>query len=162
MMRKIISNNANITKIIMIVVLVIFLALVYSRANAKNVSMSTIDKDLKAKTNIEKFQKCSNRQLMEFIGLDHSKYDGYLYYKSKEALGVDEVFIIKAHHNSDLDAVEDAVDQRIDSQTSTFESYGPTQVALLKNALVLKKGRYLFYCVSKTPEKYEEVFKDAI
>ncbi|NLD11725.1 DUF4358 domain-containing protein [Aminicella lysinilytica] len=161
-MYKIVSNNSAMTKIVLVVVLVIFLAVVYSRANADNVSMSKIENDLKAKTNIETMQKCNDRQLKQFIGLDYLNYDSYIYYKSKESLGVDEILIVKAKHRSDLDAVQDAVEERISQQTSTFESYGPTQVSLLKNAFVIKKGRYLFYCVSKTPEKYEEVFQHAI
>jgi hypothetical protein len=162
MKTKIDINSSLITKVILILVLIIFLAIVYSRANAKNVSMSKIDSDLRAKTGIEKMEKCNNRQLMQFMELDYSNYQSYIYYKSTEALGVEEVLVIKAKHRSDLTAVQDAVDKRISSQISTFESYGPTQVAMLKNAIVTKKGRYLFYCVSSNPEKYEEVFKHAI
>ena len=46
-MYKIVSNNSAMTKIVLVVVLVIFLAVVYSRANADNVSMSKIENDLK-------------------------------------------------------------------------------------------------------------------
>ena len=72
------------------------------------------------------------------------------------------MLIVKAHSKEDLSPVKDAVDARIASQIKTFEGYGPEQVAMLKNAIVTTKGNYLFYCVSKNPEKYEEVFKDAI
>ena len=61
-MYKIVSNNSAMTKIVLVVVLVIFLAVVYSRANADNVSMSKIENDLKAKTNIETMQKCNDRR----------------------------------------------------------------------------------------------------
>jgi hypothetical protein len=85
-----------------------------------------------------------------------------MYYKGKEALSVDEVLIVKAKNKDDLAQVKDLVEDRISSQTATFEGYGPTQVAELKNAIVETKGVYLFYCVAKNPDKYEEVFKDAI
>ena len=61
-----------------------------------------------------------------------------------------------------LNGAEDAAESRIDSQTHTFESYGPAQVAMLKNAIVLKKGQYLFYCTAKNPDTYEEVFNHVI
>jgi len=162
MKKNIQLNSSLITKVILILVLIVFLALVYSRANAKDVPMSKIDSDLRAKTDVEKMEKCNNRQLMQFMGLDYSNFQSYVYYKSKEALGVEEVLIIKVRHRSDLASVQDAVDKRITSQISTFESYGPSQVAMLKNAIVTKKGRYLFYCVSSDPDKYEGVFKHAI
>lgn len=155
-------NSSLITKIVLILVLIVFLAAVYSRANAKNVPMSTIESDLRSKTDMGSMENCNNRQLMQFIGLDYSNYDSFIYYKSKEALGVEEVLVIKVKHRSDLSAVQDAVDKRISEQVSTFESYGPSQVAMLKNALVTKKGRYLFYCVGSDPEKYEGVFKHAV
>ncbi len=83
--------------------------------------------------------------------------------KEKEALSVEEVLVVKAHSKDDLTSVKDAVDARIASQIKTFEGYGPgTGGDAEKNAIVTTKGNYLFYCVSKTPEKYEEVFKDAI
>lgn len=161
-MYKITSNNASITKIVMIIILIIFLVVVYSSADAKNISMSKIENAFKAKTDLEQMQKCNSRQLKEFVNLDSSNYASVMYYKSKESLDVSEILIVKAKNRSDLDAVQDAVDERINSQISTFDSYGPSQVAMLKNAVVVKKGKYLFYCVSKNPDKYEEVFKHAI
>ena len=161
-MRKIPSSNAGITKIILIIILIIFLIVVYSSADAKNISMSKIESALKAKTDMGQMQKCNNRQLKEFISLDSSNFTSVMYYKSKEALDVSEILIVKAKHRDDLDAVQDAVDERISSQISTFDSYGPSQVAMLKNAVVIKKGKYLFYCVNKNPDKYEEVFKHVI
>lgn len=124
--------------------------------------MSKIEDQLKSKTDITSMQRCNNRQLMQFMGLDYTNYNGYIYYKSKEALGVDEILIVKVKQRSDLTSVQESVESRIDSQISTFESYGPTQVSLLKNAIVYKKGKYLFYCVAKNPDKYEGVFRHAI
>ena len=161
-MTRIVVDHSRITKIVLLAFLIAFLTTVYVKANAKNVPMSDIDSQLRSKTDVTSMEKCNNRQLMQFIGLDHSNYNGYIYYKSKAALGVSEILIIKAAHHSDLDAVQDAVEKRIDSQIATFESYGPSQVAMLKNAIIIKRGRYLFYCVGKDPEKYEGVFKHAI
>jgi hypothetical protein len=161
-MSKIVIDHSRVTKIVLLAVLIIFLAIVYTNANAKNVSMSKIEDQLKSKTDITSMQRCNNRQLMQFMGLDYTNYNGYIYYKSKEALGVDEILIVKVKQRSDLTSVQESVESRIDSQISTFESYGPTQVSLLKNAIVYKKGKYLFYCVAKNPDKYEGVFRHAI
>ena len=105
---------------------------------------------------------CGDRDLLQFMGLDYRNYDSYIYYKSGEALGVDELLIVKAKDPQDLTAVQDAVDKRVDSQIRKFDSYGPEQVKELDNSIIRKKGRYLFYCTAKSPEKYEEVFKNAI
>lgn len=159
---EIIQSNSIILKVVLVLVLFAFLAVVYNRANARDVSLTDVYGQFKSKTDIENMAVCDERDLKEFIGLDYTEYDSFIYCKSKEALGVDEVLIVKAKQRGDLDAVQDAVDSRIDSQEEAFESYGPKQVRMLKNAVVTKKGNYLFYCVAKDPEKYEEVFKNAV
>lgn len=149
-------------KIVFVVILVGFLAMVYANGNAKDLPMEDIENQLKEKTKIEKMAKCDNRNLMQFFGLDYEQYESHIFYKGKEALSVEEVLIVKAASEDDLADVKDAVESRIQSQIKTFDGYGPKQVAMLKNAIVTTKGNYLFYCVATDPDKYEEVFKDAI
>lgn len=151
-----------IKKAVFVVILIIFLFGVYARAGAKDVPMKEIEKQLTAKTDITQMAKCDNRNLMQFFGLDYEQYDSHLYYKGKEALSVDEVLIIKVHEKTDLDGVKDAVEKRIDSQKATFDGYGPAQVALLSNAVMITRGNYLFYCTGKNAEELEEVFCDVI
>ena len=155
-------GQVGIIKLILILILVVFLMLVYQSARAEDVPVDTIEQALRKETDIESMEKCGNRQLMQFIGLDHSQYDGYIYYRTREALGVDELLIVKAQEREDLPQVEDMVEQRIKDQMVTFDSYGPSQVRLLKNAVIYKKGNYLFYCVGKDPDRYEEVLKHAV
>ena len=72
--------------------------------------MDKIEAQLIKKTNIEKLQKQKPRDLVQFIGLDANNYEAVLYYKSKEALSVDEVLVIKVKNKSDVKAVKDAVE----------------------------------------------------
>ncbi|SFO05304.1 protein of unknown function [Eubacterium pyruvativorans] len=155
-------TDSRVTKIILILLLIGFLAAVYHMNSAKDVSVSRIDDALRSETKIKSMQKCSSRQLMQFMGLNASHYDGFLYYRSREALGVDEVLVVKARQKSDLSAVEDAVEDRIDNQIRTYEGYGPEQVSRLQNAVVTKRGNFLFYATAKDPSVYEEVFLHVI
>lgn len=149
-------------KAVFIVILITFLVLVYSNGNAKNVPMDEIEKALISSTDIEKLEKGSNRDLMQFLGLDYESLDSYIYYRNTEALSVEELFIVKVKDDSQLSAIKDSIEARIETQTTTYEGYGPTQVAMLKEAVVITKGNYLYYCVSKSSDKYEEVLKDVI
>ena len=144
-------TDSRVTKIILILLLIGFLAAVYHMNSARDVSVSRIDDALRSETKIKSMQKCSSRQLMQFMGLNASHYDGFLYYRSREALGVDEVLVVKARQKSDLSAVEDAVEDRIDNQVSR-----------LQNAVVTKRGNFLFYATAKDPSVYEEVFLHVI
>jgi hypothetical protein len=160
--RRDVIRYGRILKCALLVVLFAFLAIVYSRENAKDVSMDKIEAQLIKKTNIEKLQKQKPRDLVQFIGLDANNYEAVLYYKSKEALSVDEVLVIKVRNKSDVKAVKDAVEKRITSQIEAFDNYGPEQVKELKNAIVTSRGKYVFYGVAKDPDKYEEVLLSVI
>ncbi|MGF6375685.1 hypothetical protein M2140_000734 [Clostridiales Family XIII bacterium PM5-7] len=151
-----------IKKSIFVVILIGFLSLVYANGNAKDVPMKDIEALLKKNTTIEKMKKCSNRDLMQFMNLDGEQFDSHIYYKGKEALSVEELLIVKVSDKETLSSIKDQVEQRIESQITTFESYGPEQVAMLDNAIITTKGNYLFYCVSKSPDQFKEVFIDAI
>ena len=161
-MNTLYKHSSTIIKVVLTAVLIGFLVIVYGQANAKDVPMKTIDHAFRTQTQITRMHRCTSRELMEFMGIDASQYEGFMYYKSKNALGVAEVLVLKAHKGQVLNGAEDAAESRIDSQTHTFESYGPAQVAMLKNAIVLKKGPYLFYCTAKNPDTYEEVFNHVI
>ncbi len=147
---------------IFVLILVAFLAMVYADGSSGDVPMADIEKQLLESTDMSKMTKCDNRNLMQFFGLDYEQYNSHIYYKGTEALSVDEILIIKANSKNDLNGVKDAVENRIDTQITTFEGYGPKQVALLKNAIVTTKGNYLFYAVCDDAEKAEEVFEHVI
>ena len=153
---------AFVVEVAFIAVLIAFLAIVYMMNDARNVPMNKINSALVEKTDIEELKKCNTRELLEFMLLDYSNYSEVLYYKSKVALDVTELLIVKAKDKNDLNSVQDAVEQRISSQINTYRDYGPKQVSQLKNAVITKRGRYLFYCVAEDPEKYEEVFRHAV
>lgn len=156
------AETASIIKIALCLVLFAFLVFVYHSSSAIDVPMSKIDYALRSDTDIAKMRKCNDRDLVRFIGLNHSDYKGYLYYKSKEALGVDEVLIVKVISKEQLTDLRTAVNTRIDSQIHTFESYGPEQVAMLKNAIIYTRGKYLYYSTAKNPDKYLGVLKHVI
>lgn len=156
------EESTVVIKVLFVVFLISFMAFVYSRASAKDVSLDKMEAAMIDKTNIEEMQKCTDRQLKQFIGLDATSLKEFFYYKSKEALGVDEVLVVKVKNRSNLTAVQSAVESRVDSQIDLFDSYAPEQVKLLKDSVIIKKGSYIFYCTGKDRDKYEEVFKDAI
>ena len=157
------SKPQLIFKGILVLILVLFLIFVYARANAKDVPLPDIEKDLLSNAQLkDEMDKCSDRDLMQNFGLDFTNYDSYIYYKSNEALAVEEILIIKAKAKNDLSAVQDAVETRISDQRALYDGYGADQVALLDDSVVLIKGNYLFYCCAPNIDKYEEVFRHAI
>lgn len=151
-----------IVRSLLVLALVFFLWAIYSSSRASDVSMESIREAMIQNTDIQEMEECGDRKLLQFLNLNYQEYDSYLYWKSKESLGVDEVLVVKVREASDLDGVKDAAEARVKSQERIFESYGPDQMKLLGNAVIETRGKYLFYCVSEQATKYEEVFRDAV
>lgn len=154
----------NIIKGIFVLLLFLFLTNVYHNAGAKDVPLSSIDRALRAETGITSLHKCNSRELLQYLGIDDSMTRSFLYYKTTQALGVEEMLIIKTRQKQDLETVQDCVESRIDSQIRIFEGYGQQQTAMLNHAAIVIRGNYLFYCVApdKKLDKREEVFKNAV
>lgn len=151
-----------ITKIVLLLLLALFLILVYQRSNAKDISLTALEQSFEQETKISDMSKCSDRQLLEFFQLDARDYEEFLYYKTDEALGVDELLVLKAAQPEDLDEAYDACESHVDDLIKTYEGYGPEQVARLEKAVILRRGVYLFYCVAEDTDPYEEVFTNAL
>lgn len=158
-----VGNHGMLIKIVFIVILAAFLYVVFSAANTKDIDLSEVNTALKKDTNITSImKKMDNRDLMQFMGLNANDFSQVIYYRNTTALAVDELLIVKADDDADLDAVEEAVNTRISSQLKVYESYGPKQCALLNNAVQTEKGTYYCYCTAENAELYEEVLLDAI
>ncbi len=150
-------------KILFVAILGTFLFFVYHSADAKDVDLTSVEAELKSKTQMTSIMRVqTDRDLMQFIGLTASDYEQVIYYRNTQALAVDELLIIKAKDQGQLAGASDAVQKRIDSQITAYDSYGPEQVKLLKNASVKTVGEYLIYCTAEDSDKYEEVVLNAI
>ena len=149
-------------KLIFLLILVAFLGIAYRIQSSKDVPVESIEKSIAKELKSQKLNKCVDQDLVHFIEIDPSSTKGYIYYKSPEALSINELLIVKASDRNKLNNLRDSVDKRIQSQLKIFEGYGPKQVAALKNALIIQKGTYLLYYVGDDGQKIEEVFRNAV
>ncbi|MDY6038185.1 MAG: DUF4358 domain-containing protein [Eubacterium sp.] len=149
-------------KFVFMIVLAAFLSFAYIGQSAKDIPVSKIEKSMSKCLKEQKLKKCMDRDLMHFMEIDPSSIDGYFYYKSSEALSVEELLVIKVKSHNNLNEFRDSIEKRISNQHKTFESYGPKQVSQLDNALIIQKGTYLLYYVGDDIQKIEEVFRNAI
>ncbi|NLA69509.1 MAG: DUF4358 domain-containing protein [Clostridiales bacterium] len=154
---------AMLVKAGFIIILALFLLFIYNRNSATDVAKEDISNELLKSTDVaEVMSPASDRDTMQFLGLDATKYEYTIYYRNTTALAVDELLIVKVKDTSSLASISDTVQKRIDSQIKAYEGYGAEQVKLLKSAVTLKKGDYYFYCTATNAEKYKEVLLDVI
>ena len=128
----------------------------------KNVDLTLIEKEITSTINTENFSKGSLKELRRFFNINSDDILDFLIYTPAYTMDVNEILILKLKDNSNIDAIKDAIDARVESQIQTFGSYGPTQCALLEDYIVKSKGNYIFYSVSPDNEKIYEIFKESI
>ena len=146
-----------------ILALIIFLLAVYSSGSSKDIDLSAVEEKCVNEFGLAKeMKKATDRDLMQFIGLDADNYEQVIYYRNTEELAVEELLIVKASSKDALAGVAEACDRRTENQIEVYSSYGPAQVKQLENSIKLEKGRYYFYCTSDSAAEYEEVLRDAI
>ena len=100
--------------------------------------------------------------LKRYYGLNASDFDSVVLYTPESSMEVDEMLIVKVKDKSQIEGLEDAIDNRVNSQLQSFGSYGPEQCALLNDYELKTKGKYVFFAVSENAEDLKEAFKESI
>lgn len=146
-------NKSMIIKAAMVLFLSVYLILLYTSDSAKNVPMEEISAEMVADTSISLLKKRGRTDLKRYYQIEEGDINGYLFYKAESPMSVDEVFIVKAQNRSQADTLLESAEGHLAAQKKVFEGYGTDQMALLNNAVVERKGNYVYYiCGSKASE----------
>ncbi|MGC4019048.1 MAG: DUF4358 domain-containing protein [Muricomes sp.] len=121
-----------------------------------------IEKAVEDSLDMENLKKADVQGLKRYYGLNSADYDGVMLYTSKSSISTEEVLLIKVKHDGQMQQVEDAVQERIESRKNAFQGYAPKQVKLLEQAQISVRGKYLFLAVSSKAESYKEAFMKSL
>ena len=61
-----------------------------------------------------------------------------------------------------VSAAKEAVQKRIDDQTSNYEGYRPDELFRLENAVIEVRGSYLLFSISPDNDTVTKLFEDAL
>ncbi|MBO5461300.1 MAG: DUF4358 domain-containing protein [Ruminococcus sp.] len=106
--------------------------------------------------------QAENRTVKRFYGLNPSDYEGVVLYAPQDNMDVHELLIVKVKDISQNEMVEAAIQERLDTQLTSFEGYGAEQVALLKKHVLDVKGNYIFFMVGENTEEAHQAFLDSL
>ena len=104
-----------------------------------------------------------NQMIKRFYGIDPAAFEAcYLYYPNTNMMA-EELLIIKLKDVSQQEAVRQAVEQRIETQKTTFEGYGVEQFALLSDHAVVEiRGNYVLFVVNAASAEALKAFRGAL
>lgn len=149
-------------KAAMVLFLAAYLGFLYFSDYAKNIPMDNISASMEKETAVTDLQKQSLTDLRRFYQIDGNETDGWFFYKAASPMAVEEVFIVKGRDKKQTDALLENAQKHLTEQKNIFEGYGTDQMALLNEATVESRGRYVYYLCGEAAPQLRKLFLSLI
>ncbi len=138
----------------------VVLLLIYSSGSTK--VFDEVAGSVEAGLNTERLIKQNTQALKRFYGVNSADYEGVMFYTAKDSISAEEILLVKAKNDRQVQILKDAVQKRLDNRKDIFENMAPGQVRMLDKARVLVRGRFVFVVVSKDAKEYAELFAGSL
>ena len=156
------TDRHFMVKSIMILFLIAYLSALYTSDNADNVPIERVTKVLKQSLGITSLNQEDRTDLKHYYQTDDRDLDGYFFYKAASPMAVEEICIMKAQNREQADSLLENARSHLSNQKQVFEGYGTDQMALLNNAVVGKKGNYVYYMCGADAQSWRSAFLELI
>lgn len=160
--RKVMKNYYTYIKIALVVLLLGFIVFDMRRDPISNAQIDTVEKAVVSVSDFKDASSSENRMVRRFYGLNPKDYEGAILYAPSDNMDAKELFLIKLTDVSQSEAVQDAIEERLDTQKKSFEGYGAEQTKLLNDHVLEVKGNYILYYVGGNTSKVRQAFLDSL
>lgn len=117
-----------------------------------------VSKDVVKAVGDQGIQIGKEQNLKQYYGLNDSDFEDVVLYMPDNFMGADELLLVRVKDESQVEAVMEAAQKRIDTQKESFAGYGVEQTKLLENAVLTNKGKYILLVVSDKADKVYAAF----
>ncbi len=149
-------------KYILLLWLFVFIMLLMKNDTISNAEIASVGNAVTKAIDMEGLSMADNRMLKRFYGLNGNDYEGVQLYVSDSYMEVEEVLIVKLKDLEQSEAVEAAVNARVEHQLDSFEGYGPEQCKLLENHILDIQGNYILFVVHKNTKAADAAFQQSL
>ena len=148
---------------IALVVAIVSLAVMFGGNTLSDADFEDVSAAVLETVDTENMTLAENQMVKRLYGLDPAAFEGCVLYYPTTNMMAEEVLIVKLSDVSQAEAVQQAMEARLQTQKTTFEGYGVEQFDLLTNYCVLEvRGNYALFLVSKNHTDAYEAFLDAL
>ena len=148
----------GIVKIIFIALLVGIIVLLVGNNVNTNVDMDIVSVNVTEAGDMSKLELQDDLSIKRTFGLNANDYNQVMYYKALSSMDVDELFIVRANDDAQIEEIIASMNSRIEEQTGNFEGYGVDQTELLKNSVVYSLGNYVILIISPDADDMKNAF----
>lgn len=145
-------------KIALTVLLLVFIIWDMGSGGISDADIESVTEQVVKAAGMEEMQPAGGRMVKRFYGLNPNDYAGVVLYAPADNMDARELLIVKMKDVSQREEVEEAIEERLDTQLKSFEGYGPEQTALLKSHVLRVEGNYVFYMVHERAQEAGSAF----
>ena len=142
----------------MLMLLVVFIVALLGADKTSETKIETVEKAVEKEVPLTGMHSVQSQMVKRLYGLNVNDYEGVVLYISDSNMGAEELLIVKLADTSQAEAVESAVQTRIENQENSFEGYGVEQYNLLLEHVLDVEGNYVFFMVHKEAQKAQKAF----
>ena len=145
-------------KLALAAVLLIFIILDMANDPVSTADIGTVAEQVVKAAQFQGMEEAEARMVKRFYGLNPKDYEGAVLYAPVDNMDAHELFLVKLKDSSQKKQVQDAIQERLDTQLKSFEGYGAEQTALLNKHVFLEKGNFVLYVVGEHASDAQKVF----
>lgn len=149
-------------EIISVVLLFVFIGFLFFQNSAGTKSAKEVFEKVFLAADLSYLKVRDNATLKKEFSFGEKDVENVLYISSDSVMEVRELLLVEAKSKDDVDAIVEKIKSRIEEKKALFKNYAPEQSALLENYALQKKGKFIMFTVSDSPEKFVEAFKKAL
>lgn len=162
-MTKRVNVGFVIVELLAVVSIIVFIACVSEGPVREDVTLAELSETaLSAMETEEEFSLADSQDLRKYYGLDASEYEDVLLYLPSSNMDAAELLIVVMEDESQADEMEEAMNERLETQKQAFESYGVEQMGILNQAVICVKGRYGLFAVCSDADAVKAAFLDTV
>lgn len=148
------KNYKNYYYILTAAILITFIAL-YQVLKVKDVDMDSLRQSISQIIDSEHMDIGDSSKLRKLYYISKNEVEDFILYAPKSNMEANEVLILKAKNEEDIEQLKVKVEERIKKQSDSFKNYRPEEYDIISNRVLDIKGKYLILIISSESEKIE-------
>ncbi len=133
--------------LLIVIVLGTFLGL-YKVLQIKEPSMEDIKKSILDTADLTSMVEGDGQKLRKLYYINKSEIEDFTLYAPKTNMDANEILVIKAKSEDNVDDLKDKIEERVDKQSNSFQSYRPELKDIIDDNVLEVKGQYLMLIIS--------------
>ncbi|MDD2376078.1 MAG: DUF4358 domain-containing protein [Clostridia bacterium] len=158
------KNILIITILLLIIIIIVFVVFItYFKDDYSNVNLNSSDImndiSLNLGNDMTPMILLEEQQVKDTYDIDVLKLESYVIKIPIMNIRADEIAIIKVKNIRDIEYVKSKLKFRLRNIENTFERYLQDQFELVKNSLIISRGKYILMSISDRNDDIENTFR---